>query len=65
MLDTAKTWVLLPRLGFLGLSGRIQFSTHQMELFVKVHQIILMLWVVVFAFWAVRQFAEHNKRTDK
>jgi uncharacterized membrane protein len=36
-----------------------------MELIVKVVQVILLLWVVVFAFWAVRQVSEHNDRTDK
>ena len=25
----------------------------------------LILWAIVFAFWLVRQFAEHNKRKDK
>jgi hypothetical protein len=32
---------------------------------VKVYQIILLLWVIVFAFWLVRQFAEHNKRSGR
>ena len=27
--------------------------------------IILIVWVIVFAFWLVRQFAAHNKRTEK
>ncbi len=31
----------------------------------EVHQILLLLWVIVFAFWLVRQFSEHNKRVDK
>jgi len=31
----------------------------------KVHQIILLIWGIVFVFWMVRQFSEHNKRTDK
>ena len=30
----------------------------------KVHQIILLIWGIVFVFWMVRQFSEHNKRTD-
>ncbi len=28
----------------------------------KVYQIIFILWAVVFAYWLVRQFSEHNKR---
>jgi hypothetical protein len=32
---------------------------------VKVHHILFILWVIVFAFWAVRQFREYNDRTDK
>jgi hypothetical protein len=32
---------------------------------VKVYQIILLLWVVVFAFWLVKQFSEHNKRSGR
>jgi hypothetical protein len=31
----------------------------------KVHHIILILWVIVFAFWAFNQFAESNRRKDK
>jgi flagellar biogenesis protein FliO len=31
---------------------------------VKVHQIILLVWFIVFAMWLVRQFANHNKRRD-
>lgn len=31
----------------------------------KVYQIILLVWVIVFAFWVVRQFANHNKRTER
>jgi flagellar biogenesis protein FliO len=36
-----------------------------MECAVKVYQILFILWAIVFAFWLVRQFAEHNKRKDK
>lgn len=32
---------------------------------VKVVTILFILWFIVFAFWLVRQFGEHNKRTDK
>jgi flagellar biogenesis protein FliO len=32
---------------------------------VKVYQLLFLVWVVVFAFWLVRQFSEHNKRTDR
>lgn len=32
---------------------------------VKVHQIIFILWGIVFAFWLYRQFSEHNKRRDE
>jgi hypothetical protein len=32
---------------------------------VEVYQILLLMWVVVFGWWAMRQFAAHNKRTDK
>jgi hypothetical protein len=30
----------------------------------KTHQIIFLIWGIVFVFWMVRQFSEHNKRTD-
>jgi hypothetical protein len=32
---------------------------------VKIYQILFLVWFIVFVFWAVRQFAEHNKRTDR
>jgi hypothetical protein len=32
---------------------------------VKIYQILFLVWFIVFAFWVVRQFAEHNKRTDR
>jgi flagellar biogenesis protein FliO len=32
---------------------------------VSVVNILFILWVIIFAFWLVRQFSEHNKRTDK
>jgi flagellar biogenesis protein FliO len=32
---------------------------------VSVVNIILILWVIVFAFWLVRQFADYNKRSEK
>ncbi len=31
----------------------------------KIYQILFLVWFIVFAFWVVRQFAEHNKRTDR
>jgi hypothetical protein len=31
----------------------------------KVHHILFILWVIVFAGWLARQFREHNRRTDK
>lgn len=31
----------------------------------KVYQIILLLWVIVFAYWLVRQFSNHNKRIGR
>jgi flagellar biogenesis protein FliO len=36
-----------------------------MERAVKVYQILFILWAIVFAFWVVRQFADHNKRKEK
>jgi preprotein translocase subunit YajC len=30
----------------------------------KVHQIIFLIWGIVFVFWMVRQFQQHNKRSD-
>ena len=30
----------------------------------KVHHILFVAWVVVFAFWAVRQVSAANKRRD-
>lgn len=31
----------------------------------KVHHIILLLWVIVFVFWAVKQVAESNRRKER
>ena len=31
----------------------------------KVYQILFIVWFVVFVFWLVRQFAEHNKRANR
>jgi hypothetical protein len=28
----------------------------------EVYQIVLLLWVVVFGFWAAKQFGDYNKR---
>ena len=30
----------------------------------KVHHILFILWAIVFAFWAVRQFSASNKRNE-
>jgi hypothetical protein len=32
---------------------------------VKVYQILFLVWIIVFAFWVVKQFSDHNKRSDK
>jgi hypothetical protein len=32
---------------------------------VPVYQILIILWVVMFAFWLVGQFREHNRRRDR
>lgn len=31
----------------------------------KVYQILFILWVVFFAMWLVRQFANHNKAKER
>ena len=31
----------------------------------KVHHILFLIWGIVFVFWLVKQFSDHNKRTDK
>ena len=33
-----------------------------MERALKVYHIIFLIWVIVFVFWGVRQFKEHNKK---
>jgi hypothetical protein len=30
----------------------------------KVYQVILLVWFIVFAMWLARQFANYNKRRD-
>lgn len=30
----------------------------------KVYQILLLLWVIVFAFWLFKQFSRSNKKYD-
>jgi hypothetical protein len=35
------------------------------EICMEVHHILLLAWVIVFAFWLPKQFAEYNKRTDR
>jgi hypothetical protein len=32
---------------------------------VKVHHILFLLWIVVFAGWAMKQIARHNEREEK
>jgi hypothetical protein len=32
---------------------------------VKVHHILFLLWIIVFAGWAMNQFAAYNRRTEK
>lgn len=31
----------------------------------KVYHVIFLVWGIVFAFWVVRQFSEHNKKIGK
>lgn len=31
----------------------------------KVHHILFMAWIIVFAFWAVRQVSAANKRREE
>jgi hypothetical protein len=31
---------------------------------VEVHHILFLLWVIVFVFWAARQFNRYNKRKE-
>jgi hypothetical protein len=35
------------------------------EIYMEVHHILLLVWVIVFAFWLPKQFAEYNKRTER
>jgi len=30
----------------------------------KVHQLLFLAWIIVFAFWLFRQFARSNKKSD-
>lgn len=36
-----------------------------MESSVKVHQILFIVWGIVFAMWLFRQFANHNKSKER
>jgi hypothetical protein len=36
-----------------------------LEQAVKVYQILFLVWFIVFAFWIVRQFSEHNRRRER
>lgn len=36
-----------------------------MERTVKVYQILFLVWGIVFAFWLVRQFSDHNERKGR
>lgn len=31
----------------------------------KVYQILFIVWIIVFAFWMVRQFSNYNKSKDR
>jgi len=31
----------------------------------KVHEILFIAWIIVFAFWLARQFAASNKRRER
>jgi hypothetical protein len=31
---------------------------------VKVHHILFIIWGIVFAFWLVKQFSDHNRRSE-
>ena len=41
------------------------FPPHASERNVKVHHIIFLLWLIVFAGWAIKQFARYNEREEK
>ena len=30
----------------------------------EVHHILFIIWGIVFAFWLVKQFSDHNKRNE-
>lgn len=30
----------------------------------EVHHILFIVWGIVFAFWLVKQFSDHNKRSE-
>jgi beta-lactamase regulating signal transducer with metallopeptidase domain len=32
---------------------------------VKVHHILLLLWIIVFTFWLVKQFKDYNERKGR
>ena len=42
---------------------RIPFRHEEND--VKVHHILFIAWGIVFAFWLVRQFSEHNRRKEQ
>jgi hypothetical protein len=31
----------------------------------KVHELLFLIWVIVFALWLFRQFAAYNRRRDE
>lgn len=31
----------------------------------KVYQILFIIWVIVFAMWLAKQFADYNRRKDR
>jgi flagellar biogenesis protein FliO len=48
-----------------GRDPRETTPTDNLELSVKVYQILLILWLIVFAFWLVKQFKDHHERKGR
>jgi hypothetical protein len=40
-------------------------SLYSTERRVKIHHILLIVWAIVFAMWAYKQFVAYNKKTDR
>jgi hypothetical protein len=32
---------------------------------VKVHHILFLVWIIVFAFWMTKQFSDYNKKKER